>query len=247
MINYYQLYDYAHKSENAEEHSQTLAQLLEHTTTHFNLNKRFQNLLEIGCGQGNNVQAFLENCSRYHGIDISENALDHALKNKTDESDFSLHDICGATFQNDFILKSQFDCIVDGHCLHCITDPEHRKVYLSQVYKLLSEDGYFICETMIATKQMSFDYPLIYDENEGVLWKEISEDLSHFVNPDQIYSRYGTHFMPYRALHTPLQIEEEILSAGLKIDYFFCDQYAEFVIPEMRNSQVLRFICHKDF
>ena len=59
---------------------------------------------------------------------------------------FRQGDICNL----DTKRLGKFDIVIDGLCLHCITDTKDRKAYLQRAYSLLKPYGLFVLLTMCA-------------------------------------------------------------------------------------------------
>jgi len=56
----------------------------------------------------------------------------------------------GTDFTADLQAKRMgtFDLVIDGLCLHCLTQKKDRRAYLDSVRRLLKKDGVFILPTM---------------------------------------------------------------------------------------------------
>ncbi len=101
--------------------------------------------IEIGCGTGPVTRWLAKRGFKSLGIDISKTAIAMAKEqSKGLEIRFKQADIC-----TDLPSKpGVFDLVVDGHCLHCITQPKDRKAFLNNAYRILKPGGLFLVSTM---------------------------------------------------------------------------------------------------
>lgn|GEM_PF-976199 len=102
-------------------------------------------VIELGCGTGPILRWI---CSRgFHGLglDISKTAVTMAREqSKGLDIKFRQADVCRLDGKH----FGKFDLVVDGLCLHCLTDRKDRKSYLAGVFRLLKDDGLFVLLTM---------------------------------------------------------------------------------------------------
>ena len=57
---------------------------------------------------------------------------------------FRQGDVCNLNTKS----LGKFDLVIDGLCLHCITDSRDRKAYLANVFEILKDDGLFVLLSM---------------------------------------------------------------------------------------------------
>lgn len=102
--------------------------------------------IEIGCGTGPIVRWLAKRGFVCLGIDISGTAVAMAREQSKglDDVRFEQADICD---MNPSKLGA-FALVVDGHCLHCITQPKDRKAFLHNAHRLLQPGGLFLVATM---------------------------------------------------------------------------------------------------
>lgn len=103
-------------------------------------------ILELGCGAGNGLDELIEQGYDITGIDISKTAIDWAKENSAGR--FKVGSIADPEI-NLLFSKSEFDVIIDGACLHCITSVEERKQTFQNIFDLLKKDGLFIYSSMV--------------------------------------------------------------------------------------------------
>ncbi|MBN1553692.1 MAG: class I SAM-dependent methyltransferase [Phycisphaerae bacterium] len=107
-------------------------------------NPKQSKALELGCGTGPISRRLAKRGFDCLGIDISKTAIRMAREqSKGLNVRFKQTDAC-----NPDLKSNQYSLIVDGHCLHCITQPEDRKSFLTNAYRLLKPDGVFVISTM---------------------------------------------------------------------------------------------------
>ncbi len=102
--------------------------------------------LELGCGTGPILRWFRKRGFHGDGVDVSPTAIRMAREqSKGLRLQFRCEDVCAS----DFVRKaSSFDLCVDGHCLHCVTEPKDREALLGNVRRLLKPGGMFVVLTM---------------------------------------------------------------------------------------------------
>jgi SAM-dependent methyltransferase len=102
-------------------------------------------VIELGCGTGPILRRICKKNFTGLGIDVSKTAIQMARQqSKGLNVRFKRADIC----KSDIVKSQTFDMAIDGHCLHCITDPKDRKAFLKNTLKLLKTNGLFIVMTM---------------------------------------------------------------------------------------------------
>lgn len=127
-------------------------------------------------------------------------------------------------------LGGPYDLILDGHCLHTITETSERESFFSNVKKTLDKDGVFVLEHMISHKKMWFEEDVLFDEQKEVLHKS---------------------GRPFRKIPTALSLENELLSNGLQIVFLMA--YSSLKVIPFDNRDValesdpdtIRIICRR--
>jgi 2-polyprenyl-3-methyl-5-hydroxy-6-metoxy-1,4-benzoquinol methylase len=169
--------------------------------------------LELGCGTGPISRWLAQRVFSCLGIDISKTAISMAReqsKGKKLPVHFKQADAC------DPALKSgSFSLIVDGHCLHCITEPKDRSAFLANAYRLLKPGGLFVISTMcrpIDRKKFNelFSSSRLIDSKVYVPWDR-AKDYAH--------SRVirGKLHMPTRYIGHWKDILGEVKAAGFQV------------------------------
>lgn len=100
-----------------------------------------KNLLELGCGAGNNLWFFAEQGWNVHAIDGSTSAVKHAKNHMTSRG--VKVDIQQAFFQSLPYPDNSMDMIVDRESLYCGTQ-ESIELALKEVARVLKKGGVFI-------------------------------------------------------------------------------------------------------
>lgn len=102
-------------------------------------------VIELGCGTGPILRRVCKKGFSGVGIDISKTAVAMAKdQSKGLDIKFKQGDVCNLNAKS----LGKFDLVIDGLCLHCITDIKDRKAYLDNVFKILKDGGLFVLLTM---------------------------------------------------------------------------------------------------
>lgn len=182
------------------ENNESLLNFLESYQDQFGEFSKDKTILETGCGLGGLSQHFSKKGYYTLGIDQSSLAISMAkdiAKNKNLYAKFKREDLC--------LCKSneKFDIILDSHLLHCLVDQEDRKSYLSFVKDSLFEGGLFFLETM--SYHSKIQTPLGY---------ELDADMS-------LFKEFNSQMLPYRKIVESINLEQELVLAGFKINYLY--------------------------
>lgn len=101
--------------------------------------------IELGCGTGPILRRVCKRGFSGVGIDVSKTAIAMAKEqSKGLDIKFRQGDVCNLNTKS----LGKFDLVIDGLCLHCITDAKDRKVYFDNVSKILKDSGLFVLLTM---------------------------------------------------------------------------------------------------
>ncbi len=193
--------------------------------------------LILGSGNGDMGKMLREYTGELYGIDISSQAVAYANENNWGE--FTVADVCKFEFEDKFRL------LVDNHCLHCLVEQNDRGAFFHRAYNALENGGLLLLESMIYHNAMKFFENYYYD-SEQVLWKK-----SMGKNYIGIQDINGQIYYPIRKIRRFFEIEEEILSAGFKIEYLRAFSDRKFIPDDSRelplpcDPDVLQVICRK--
>jgi SAM-dependent methyltransferase len=103
--------------------------------------------IELGCGTAPMLRWLHERGFGGLGVDVSKTAISMAkAQSKGLGLRFKRADLCAPGALD----LGTFDLALDGRCLHCITQPEDRRAFLTNVRGLLRPGGLFIVLTMCA-------------------------------------------------------------------------------------------------
>jgi len=101
--------------------------------------------IEFGCGTGPILRWVCKRGFSGLGIDVSKTAIAMAKEqSKGLDIKFRQGDVCNLNNK----CLGKFDLVIDGLCLHCITETKDRRAYLDNVFKILKEGGLFVLLTM---------------------------------------------------------------------------------------------------
>lgn len=174
-----------------------------------------KNVLIAGCGFGGICHFFAKNRTNVTGLDISPLAIMGAkeiAKNFNFNIDFKTQDLCKS------VSSKKYDIIVDDHLFHCLTVDHDRKAYLTFIKNSLAETGFFLLETMTFHNKIQTPIDFFFDEN-NILWQKIN----------------GNDTM-IRKISPSIDIENEIIDSGLKINYLYYHAELAFnVFPEHKE------------
>jgi SAM-dependent methyltransferase len=159
------------------------------------------NCLEMGSGLGGLSLHFARLGANITLVDFSPTALKQA------ESIFALEGLTPKTIEADLGLPNdsidqKYDLILDSHLLHCITSAPERSSYFKLISDALTDRGIFVAETMVHRKKLFVPDGFMFDQNY-VLWQMFGE------------------WKPVRKIPDSLDLEKEIIEAGLNISYFY--------------------------
>ncbi len=167
-------------------------------------------VIELGCGTGTILRRVCRNKYSGVGVDVSRTAIAMAREQSGGNNlEFRHGDVCSM----DIKKYGKFDIVIDGLCLHCITDSKDRKSYLGNVYKLLEDDGVFILLSMCSPVNKR----LLADKfNEQVLEKKIVYRESKEVSYAGVKKIGGKCYLPSRYLGHWRDILGEVCKVGLE-------------------------------
>jgi len=101
--------------------------------------------IELGCGTAPILRWICDKGFTGIGIDISKTAITIAKRQaKSTNLRFRRADLCDLNTAG----LGKFDLVIDGHCLHCITDPDDRQTFLQNASSLMNKSAAFIIMTM---------------------------------------------------------------------------------------------------
>lgn len=159
-------------------------------------------VLELGSGMGGTALELAMLGAQVSLADFSPVALELA------EKLYSYHGYTFKKYQVDLTLPEPdfnevFDIIIDGHLLHCLTEPHERSNYFQIVRDHLAPEGIFVCETMVHKKKIFIPENFKFDEDSYTLLQFLGS------------------WKPVRKIMDSLDLETEIQSNGLRINSFF--------------------------
>ncbi len=100
---------------------------------------------EFGCGTGPMLRWLNDRGFSGLGIDISTSAIEMArAQSPRRDLQFRQGNVCS----NRIGVARSFDLVLDGNCLHCLTDPHDRSDFLRNAFRLLKSGGVFLVSTM---------------------------------------------------------------------------------------------------
>jgi len=101
--------------------------------------------LELGCGTAPLLRWLYARGWAGTGVDVSPTAIEMA-REQSASLDLDLR--VGDVLALDFVADTSVDLVVDGHCFHCLTDPNDHPKFFSEVARVLKPGGCFVLLTM---------------------------------------------------------------------------------------------------
>jgi SAM-dependent methyltransferase len=166
-----------------------------------NLDWSTLSILETGAGRGGVGLHLARLGAMVTLVDFSPTALEQAEKIYQAEG-LEVSTLVGDVTHPDIRLPQKFDIIVDSHLLHCLTDDPDRASYYRLVSDYLTEEGIFVCETMVHRKKLFIPDGFMFDER-NTLW--------------QMFGKWT----PIRRILDSLDLEKELNEANFNIAYFY--------------------------
>jgi SAM-dependent methyltransferase len=151
-------------------------------------------ILDLGCGTGRNANYLADHGNTVIGIEISKTALELAKKRARQEGiivDYRYGDI-GAPYA---IEDESIDIVLDVTSSNSL-DENGRKIYLSEVHRVLKKDGYFFVRAL--AKDGNKNVKNLLKQNPGneydtYIIKEINLTERVFSKEDFV-DMYGAYF-----------------------------------------------------
>ena len=109
-------------------------------------------ILELGCGTQSLFESILHPQITVTAIDFSSEAIHLASTSYDSRITYLCASISSDELFDQTLLRPEsFDFIYDAHCLHCLVDPEERRVAFVNIKKLLKQTGLFASEMLITS------------------------------------------------------------------------------------------------
>lgn len=186
--------------------------------------KPVENYLDFACGTGRILEVFEKKSINPIGIDVSNEMIKEA-KEKYKKTKFIISDIT----ENHMIFNHKFELITAFRFFYNAEEILRKKV-LQALYKLLKENGIFICNTHGNKNKLKI---FTYRQNRRTLSFEMMKNLleqHHF----KIIKIYGISYLPY-LLSKLLPEKIWLVIESLLIKINFLKKFGTIVI----------FICQK--
>lgn len=143
-------------------------------------------------------------------VDSSEVAIEFLRAQSYEHSyqqEFRLQDILS-------LDEQPFDLIIDLSLLHCLDSQAQQKQYLELMKKHLAPDGLMLLQTMVMPKRFSLEDEWFFDDfTQTVFFQD----------------------RPYRLLCQAYEIEKNLQTVGLKMDYFRVFEEEKLILSQGRT------------
>lgn len=151
------------------------------------------NILEVGCGAGNNIWYLAREGFNSYGIDINEKSISNAkigLSKENLNSDLIVGDISNLPYSDSF-----FNCIIDNECLY-FNNFETTKVILNEIKRTLKKDGLFFSRTFSNNTYLGKNNEKISDYEYKNISDGILKDKGfvRILDYEEIKKLYGLFF-----------------------------------------------------
>ena len=175
-------------------------------------------VLELGCGTGVLLKWMMDEFGFLGGmgVDVSETAIEMAKEMYEDKNGlgFLCEDLVGLGERG--VGKGVFDVVVDGHCLHCLTDDCARGGFWKEMSGGLRKGGVGIVMTMAR--------PLLRDKFEDVCGELIDEVTYNVVGDGEVYKGMVGKKAPMRYWGHWEDILMEMEEWGMKVMIYQLDR-----------------------
>jgi cyclopropane fatty-acyl-phospholipid synthase-like methyltransferase len=114
------------------------------------------NVLDIGCGQGNDLEVYSPIVNRVDGVDLFRHNYWDSVSNEFSNVNFHYGDFLSIN------LPSTYNLIVDNGCFH----HQHHsnwQAYLNKIRKIIADDGDFVVSTFADENTLTYQ-----DENNRI-------------------------------------------------------------------------------
>ena len=168
-------------------------------------------VIELGCGTGPILRRVCKRGFSGVGIDVSKTAIAMAKEqSKGLDIKFRQGDVCNLNAKS----LGKFDLVIDGLCLHCITEPRDRKAYFDNVFKILKDGGLFVLLKMCGPMDRKRFSQVC--KGQKIVGKVIYipfEDKSY----DRLVKFGGKYYLPSRYISHWKDILSEVRQAGFEL------------------------------
>lgn len=169
-------------------------------------------VLELGCGTAPVLRWLCGQGFRGIGVDISASAI--ALLEELGRG-LEIRGLVGDVCAPGFEIGQVVDVVIDGHCLHCITEMEDRRALLESAHRMLRPGGLLLISTMTQPLDSKlwaarFERQKVLDEVVWVPWSRADEC-------EEVRDIDGVLHIPTRILRHPDAIVAEVEAAGFEV------------------------------
>lgn len=129
-----------------------IIRIYEHFLKEILIEKNIVNILDFGCGNGIHANYFAEKGFYTLGLDISENAISIANRNKSELSEFLHIDF----LKENIKFEKKFDLIIANQSIYYLS-PNEISELMNKLDEVLDDEGYVVF-TMMSTGNYYFNY-----------------------------------------------------------------------------------------
>lgn len=207
------------------------------TIGHIVLSKDIDNLVDIGCGQGEFCNIMNANGIKTFGVDLSQKQIDMAIQKNIDAKCIDIKDI-----------EDKYDCATATFDVLNYIPDSNLQEFITNTYNLLNEGGYFLFDinTLYGFEEVAQgcltidndDNFIAIDANfhDNILYTDITKFTK---NKDLYQKQEGTIKQVY---HTNKELTNILKSVGFTIE-----DIINFNLHGEKNHDKQIFIAKKDF
>lgn len=179
-------------------------------------------IVELGCGTAPVLRSLVGKGYSGIGIEVSATALELARE----QSSGLRIKYCNEDFVKTKVIgDATADIVVDGHCLHCISIPADRKIFMENACSILKPGGLFLVSTMCSP--MNRHKLLKQHPGSKLINKAHYFKFKNGNEYDGHLDLSGDYYVPLRYFDHWKNILKDLKSAGFKIMVFQYSAIAE--------------------
>jgi len=131
-------------------------------------------LLDVGCGEGQLASPIADLGINYSGVDCSPHAIEKA-RNRVSGVQAACFVVADALHLDSAVLRRGYDIVLDQACYHIFVLDADRRRYLSNVARLLRDDGVFLMFNQCVDEEADHGEILSIEQYEEVFNHDLAQ------------------------------------------------------------------------